>query len=409
MIPTKPFPQYRWRWFSNEPTENLLQPPVFLGVLRVMAAHEGQNPADEAVIRDLRQVGDETKSPVNLGRTKDRNLIRNSGQYWKGTGLLFPERGIIHLTPLGRRVAEGLVTRDEFAAIMVQQTVLPNPWTFTPQQIGQWRAAGLEIKPLQLILAVIGQLGRLHGGIAAAHMTPFELIKICIPLAGDKAEPSVIARAIAQHRVGRLNIAAWPDCAPGANDVRLAKEFLRFLDNFGICRRIPVGPSINDKYQIEDMSESVILGVNETIFSADSDTDEVVSRARNSRLPSLIERHRAMVSVLARPGQARFRSSVLNAYGGRCFLTGDAIVEVLEGAHIIPVEHGGSDETENGICLRVDIHRLFDSGHIRIRPSGELFFTEPLRTSATYRQLPDRINLPNFLNPANIRWRDMYY
>ena len=159
--PIKPFPTYKWRWLSYAPTESLLNPPVFLGVLRVLARHEDQAPSNPAIAKELAKVKSETGTRVDLVRTPERNLIRNSGQYWKGTGLLLPDRGDIHLTPLGRNVAQGKVTQGEFAAIIVQQTVLPNPWTYSKQEVAKWQAAGLEIRPLSLILEVL-EIGRAH-------------------------------------------------------------------------------------------------------------------------------------------------------------------------------------------------------------------------------------------------------
>lgn len=409
MPPIKPFPEYRWRWCSNEPTENLLLPPIFLGVLRVLAAHDGQSPSDLSVLNDLARVGEETDSPVNLVRTPERNLIRNSGQYWKATGLLFPEGGIIRVTPLGRRVAEGLVTRDEFAAIMVQQTVLPNPWVDPPSLIQKWQNAALEIKPFRLILQVMEDLGRSHGGIDAAYITPFELISICIPLAGTRAPVATIARNIAQHRKGRLDLSGWPDCAPGANDKRLAKEFLRFLDKFGICGRVAGKSSENDRYQLAALGDlPAFADAGQTMFDEAADTDSIVTAARDSQLPLLIERQRVLVSVLARPGQAQFRNDLLKAYNTTCLLTRDTIPEILEAAHIRPVEHDGPDDVANGLMLRVDIHRLFDSGNIRIRPTGELVLSEALRASNSYRNLPERINLPAFVSREHLEWRYQY-
>lgn len=381
-------------------------------MLRVLAAHEGQPPTDAELIRDLARVGEETNSPVDLARTEERNLIRNSGQYWKGTGLLLPEAGIISLTPLGRMVAHGQVTRDEFAAIMVQQTVLPNPWTYTPEEIARWRAANLEIRPLALILQVLEQLGRSHGGIQSAYISSWELIRIAIPLAGTRADSAPIAHAISEHRAGRLDVTDWPDCVPGANDHRFAKEFLRFLANFNLCERIEGNTTWEDKYQLDELREGVGIGIpaaGQTIFDQNANTDDIVESARTSRLPSVIERQRITTTILTRPGQARFREDILRAYDNRCYLTGDSIGEILEAAHIIPVQYSGADETANGICLRVDIHRLFDSGNIRLRLTGELVFSDALRASINYRGLPDRINIPPFVNPANIAWRDSYY
>ena len=158
MNPVKPFESYKWRWLSVQPTENLLRPSIFLGVLRALEKCEGLAPSDSAVRDALALVELETQSPVKLARSQERNLLRNSGQYWKGTGLLTPATGKIVLTALGHKVAEGRVTQGEFAAIMVQQTVLPNPETYKPEELKKWRDAGLEIKPLSLILQILEHL-----------------------------------------------------------------------------------------------------------------------------------------------------------------------------------------------------------------------------------------------------------
>ncbi len=409
--PVKPFQTYKWRWLSYAPTESLLSPPVFLGVLRVLARHENASPTDTAVIRELTRVQEETNSPVNLARTGDRNLIRNSGQYWKGTGLLRPEHGKIELTPLGRKVAQGNVTQGEFAAIMVQQAVLPNPWTYSPEELENWRSARLEIRPLRLILEILEILGHRHGGIAAAFITPWELIRICIPLAGTKAGPEAIAEAIALHRAGKLSVSRWPDCTPASNDHRLAKEFLRFLANFGLCRRTEGKTAMEDIYQLDELYDvkTLAAGTTASIFAGAANTDAIVAVMQHSPLPSIIERQRTLTTVLARPGQSRFRERVFKAYSGRCYLTGDSIGEILEAAHIIPVTEKGADDPDNGICLRVDIHRLFDSQNIRIKETGELLFSDALMESKNYSFLPHKIKIPNCVKPANISWRFNYW
>ncbi len=411
MIPVKPFENYKWRWLSVAPTESLLDPPVFLGVLRVLAQHENESPSATEVITALARVKEETRTPVNLARTGNRNLIRNSGQYWKGTGLLSPERGGIHLTALGRKVAQGSVTQGEFAAIMVQQTVLPNPWTYSSEDLSRWHATGLEIRPLALIIAILEELGRLHGGATAAYIRPWELIRIAIPLAGTKATATTIAHYIAEYRAGALDVSLWPNCAPAANDHRLAKEFLLFLSNYGFCRRVAANASMDDQYFLDELFDidAVEMSSEESIFAGDANADVIVDDVRHSPLPSIIERQRTSSMVLARPGQAKFRNAVLKAYSNRCFLTGESIGEILEAAHIIPVTHGGVDKSDNGLCLRVDVHRLFDSGHIRIKSTGELILSDVVRTSKNYSLLPDRIAIPSFVNPANIHWRDSYY
>jgi hypothetical protein len=410
MIPAKPFDSYKWRWLSFAPTESLLAPPVFLGVLRVLARHENQAPSDDALIAELAQVQAETHTPVNLARNGDRNLIRNSGQYWKGTGLLTPERGQIHLTALGKRVAEGLITQGEFAAIMVQQTVLPNPWTYKPEEIAKWRAANLEIRPLKLILEIIEELGRRHGGLTSAYLTNNELMRVVIPLAGAKQTPAEIARNVALFRSGGLDITEWPNCTPSENDPRLAREFLLFLSNFGLLRLAAEGLRDEQRFYLNELFDvdAVTAPVVASIFGDVQSAAQAVEQIRHSDLPSIIERQRAITSTIARPKQAKFRREILKAYSNQCFLTGDNVTEVLEAAHIIPVTSGGDDDRANGLCLRVDVHRLFDSGNIRIRPSGEVVFSEAVSESRTYSQLPNRIELPAFVNPVNVEWRNKY-
>lgn len=410
MTPVKPFDTYKWRWLSVAPTESLLEPPVLLGVLRVLSRHEGESPSAPAIAMELATVQAETRTPVDLVRTPERNLIRNSGQYWKGTGLLSPDRGEIHLTSFGRRIAEGRITQGEFAAIMVQQTVLPNPVTYAPDEVAKWRAANLEIRPLALILAIIDELKRNHGGVKEAFIRPRELIRVVIPLAGMGASAGEIASLVIQFRRGSLDVSSWPDCTPESNDKRLAREFLLFLENFGLCRKVEGSSRLDDRYYADEAfdADAVNSLTTDSIFEGDTQANAVVDAIRHSSLPSIIERQRTTTTVLSRTGQPRFRKQVLNVSGGQCLITGERIAEVLEAAHIIPVNSGGTDDSDNGICLRVDIHRLFDSGNIRLRPSGELQFSDAIRASGNYNTLPARIGIPAFVRMANIEWRDKY-
>ncbi|NJP96644.1 HNH endonuclease [Nonomuraea sp. FMUSA5-5] len=67
-----------------------------------------------------------------------------------------------------------------------------------------------------------------------------------------------------------------------------------------------------------------------------------------------------------RLGQRAFKAVVLNAYAGRCAITGSTIRPVLQAAHIRPVTRGGEHRLDNGILLRSDMHILFDHGYLAI-------------------------------------------
>jgi hypothetical protein len=73
--------------------------------------------------------------------------------------------------------------------------------------------------------------------------------------------------------------------------------------------------------------------------------------------------------VIARPGASEFRSKVLSVYGNRCAITGFTSLEAIEVAHIIPYYGPDSDVVWNAIPLRIDLHRLFDRGLIRLNYS----------------------------------------
>ena len=82
--PVKPFTSYKWRWLSVQPSEGLLEAPVFLGVLRALQLHEDESYSSFSLHEELERVRHDTNTSINLARTPERNLFRNSGQYWRG-------------------------------------------------------------------------------------------------------------------------------------------------------------------------------------------------------------------------------------------------------------------------------------------------------------------------------------
>ena len=61
-----------------------------------------------------------------------------------------------------------------------------------------------------------------------------------------------------------------------------------------------------------------------------------------------------------RPSQAAFRTAVLTAYEGRCAITGCDVPSALEAAHV--ADWRTENDAGAGILLRVDLHRLLESG-----------------------------------------------
>jgi putative restriction endonuclease len=67
-----------------------------------------------------------------------------------------------------------------------------------------------------------------------------------------------------------------------------------------------------------------------------------------------------------RIGQGAFRVLITDAYTRRCSITGEKTLPVLEAAHIKAYAESGPHTISNGLLLRSDMHKLFDSGYITI-------------------------------------------
>ena len=404
--PQKPFPNYKWRWAVLTPTESLNEPPVFLGVLRVFNKFQSYAPSSDEIMKGLDVVQRETNSTVDLVRTQERNLIRNSGQYWKALGLLEEAHGKVLVSPFGQLLAEGKITQVEFATTVVKTLVLPNKKII--ENTSEWDAVGLTIKPLELILNTLVLLMEKYG-IYEAFLTPFELVRIVIPLAGAKSPLDDYAEAIIQYRQGEIDVSTWPDCATSSNDKRMAREFLIFLLNYGFCKRENIGKgNLHERYLLANISKEEILELHK-LSVTQTGLEKIVKQICITQIPANIERKRVSRSVLERPYQNIFRKNILKVFGSSCIVTGVTLETVLEAAHIKPVEYNGDDTHNNGLCLRSDIHQLFDSNNLRILPSGELIFSEAASSKNNYGELPRKIEIPNFVSKEFLDWRVKYY
>ncbi len=117
------------------------------------------------------------------------------------------------------------------------------------------------------------------------------------------------------------------------------------------------------------------------------------------------------VERLTRDRQSAFRRSVLGAWRGRCAITGCAIEQIIEAAHIERFSNNRAHVPGNGIPLRADLHRLFDAGLLRLRPDHNKIVVElhPSISHPDYRRhhgRPARKALdPQWTPNAEFLWR----
>lgn len=114
-------------------------------------------------------------------------------------------------------------------------------------------------------------------------------------------------------------------------------EFLEALHDSG---RIPKEAEVLDKLSIDP--DNV----------ADEEIEDIVTGKRKIAIVTTKRKLRAL----------DFGRRVLNAYGHQCAMCGTQL-RLVDGAHILPVEHDEStDQTSNGIALCPTHHRAYDRG-----------------------------------------------
>ena len=103
---------------------------------------------------------------------------------------------------------------------------------------------------------------------------------------------------------------------------------------------------------------------------------------------------RKQLTQKERKGQATFRRNILNIYENSCAITEIKQKEVLQAAHIQAYVNKESNHIQNGICLRVDIHKLFDNGLISIDSDFRVVISS-MRKSTEYEKINGKkIKLP---------------
>jgi putative restriction endonuclease len=134
-------------------------------------------------------------------------------------------------------------------------------------------------------------------------------------------------------------------------------------------------------------------------------TGELAALTTDTGAPT--DRYGKPILVQPRLGQGAFRVAVLDAYGRACAVSREHSLPVLEAAHIRDYAHGGDHRIRNGICLRSDIHRLFDAGYVTIDEAHRFVVSSRLKQDYAngkvyYALHGNALDLPG--NPAH--WPD---
>lgn len=118
-------------------------------------------------------------------------------------------------------------------------------------------------------------------------------------------------------------------------------------------------------------------------------------------------RTEALRNVRLRRGQQAFRQALLERHGRRCVISGCAVEEVLEAAHILPYRGQEDHHPTNGLLLRADLHTLFDLDLIGIEPASKSIRLHPALVSEYGVYENRRLDTGSDLDLAALRerWR----
>lgn len=123
-----------------------------------------------------------------------------------------------------------------------------------------------------------------------------------------------------------------------------------------------------------------------------AEIDKLVARYENApgyfEPQSLIDgRERVIASIVRRRGQPAFRNALIEAYQGRCAISGCDAEVALEAAHISPYRGPETNTLSNGLLLRADLHTLFDLGLLAVDTASMTVTIAPRLKGTSYSDL----------------------
>ncbi len=145
-----------------------------------------------------------------------------------------------------------------------------------------------------------------------------------------------------------------------------------------------------------DFRRIVSLGLPDEDYLPRVDDPENENRVREIQAPFEVERPIVQSLVSKKFRDRAFRRAVMDAYDGRCAVTGWKLVNgggrlEAQAAHIRPVEHGGPDSIRNGLALSGTAHWMFDRGLIGMSDDLGILI---------HRKVNDRDGVAGIINPS---------
>lgn len=262
--PQIPFPEFKWRWAVTTPSESINSEDILFGVLKILVKHNGKRHATQEFKDDLLKLQNDTNSSIDLAkidRDLNKNIIENSGQYWKALGLLNSTNdGTISVSEVGLGIVNGRTSKEDYIKYLYDNFNLPNQNIESETVIQAFKNANLSIYPIKIIFQVLYSITKTIQSPSEWYVTPDELKDIIVPLSVyPELEYESYAEYILSYRNDKSLFTAWPNVTPGDNDFRMLKEYLIFLSNFGYIDLVELKDK-SKRYYINELTLNIING-----------------------------------------------------------------------------------------------------------------------------------------------------
>jgi hypothetical protein len=262
--PQIPFPNFKWRWAVTTPSESINSQDIIFGVLKILVKHNGKRHATQEFKDDLLKLQNDTNSPIGLAkidRDLKKNIVENSGQYWKALGLLNSTNdGTISVTDIGLGIVNGSLSKEDYIKYLYDNFNLPNQNIESETVIQTYSNANIRIYPIKIIFQVLYSISKSIQSPAEWYLTPDELKDIVVPLSiYQDIEYELYAEYILSYRNDKSLFTKWPNVTPKINDFRMLQEYLIFLSNFGYIDLVELKDK-SKRYYINELTLNIING-----------------------------------------------------------------------------------------------------------------------------------------------------
>ena len=240
----------------------------------------------------------------------------------------------------------------------------------TPEDVNFWQPGGATvfkaIKPGAPFLFKLKSPRNAIGGVGFFSSHSFLPVSVAWEVFGGRNGMSTLEQfkeSINKYRsVKKVTANPMIGCIVLTNPVFFTEEdWIEVPSNW--ARSIVQGKSYSTQ---ETVGRKLWEQVADMIYKYQLNADETVSEESIVLSEPELPQYGKSILTRVRVGQGAFRVLITNAYQRRCAISGEKTLPVLDAAHIKPYAQSGPHSVTNGLLLRTDIHKLFDSGYVTV-------------------------------------------